>query len=215
MAENQDDILEESDGNEAQEKQKGLSTSLLIKIAVGLGVLLIALLVSFFLFSKSSETDTAEDIPANESEQVEMADAEKSPDEALDLPVAPGPGSADATEENFDLPASGQSASAPPATPDRVLSEVIALQKQVASLQEENQALIKQIQDLVQENAVLKSKVDRLANNSPDAVINDDQLVNTGETPAYYRRNQYANTPEIELEPRWGEFDPLDSDTSP
>lgn len=207
MAENQYDILEESDGGEAQEKQTGLSTSLLIKIAIGLGVLLIALLVSFFLLSSSGETETTEDNPTSESKQVEIAD------EALGLPVMPEPESADAAVEMNDVPATGQNTT-PPATPDKVLSEIIVLQKQVATLQEENQALIKKVQILVQENDVLKSKVDRLANNSPDAVINDEQLVNTGDIPAYYRQNQYANTPQIELEPKWGEFNSLDSGTS-
>ncbi len=214
MAENQDDILEEGDGDEAQEKQTGLSTSLLIKIAIGLGVLLIALLVSFFLLSSSGETETTEDNPTSESEQVEIADADKTTDEALDLPVMPEPESADAAVEMNDVPATGQNTTTPPATPDKVLSEIIALQKQVATLQEENQALIKKVQILVQENDVLKSKVNRLANNSPDAVINDEQLVNTGDIPAYYRQNQYTNTPQIELEPKWGEFNSLDSGTS-
>lgn len=224
MAENTaDDILEEDSGSdEVQTEKKGLSTSLLIKVAAGLAVLLIALIVSFFFLSKSGDIDpesTAENAQSESETEVESAEAVTDSGQTEDTIVLPDtpptdtaqdPVVADANEIDpaVGMAATGAAAVTSPVTQPttKILSELVALQQQIAGLQEENQTLIKRVEQLAKENEALKTQTRQVANTNPDAVINDDQLVNSDEIPNYFRGN-VSSTPQPELEPKWGEFD--------
>lgn len=217
MADNTDDLLEENtdSGEEQAGKSKGLSTALLIKVAIGLGVLLIALIVAFFFFSPATdEEDTAgeavqsevaavtEDMPADTSDEIELPPVEDS----ASAPLA-------ASEAVDTTSTSAPATQTSPATSSELLSEMLALQKQISSLQQDNQKLIRQVEQLVEENDKLKTQVSQLTAQRPDLdeVIADDQLVNNNQVPGYYREDRYRNTPQPELAPKWGEFDQLDS----
>ncbi len=218
MAENTaDDILEEST-EEPQETKKGLSTSLLIKIAAGLGVLLIALIVSFFFLSKSADeaTDNMEETTQSESEAETSAPDSETAEETIALPDTPSTettaSSAVETTSEINpaagLAATGAAAVSNPVTQPttKILSELVALQQQMANLQEENQTLIKRVETLAKENEALKSKTRQVENTNPDAVINDDRLVNSDEIPNYYRSGG-SSLSQPQLEPKWGDFE--------
>ncbi len=226
MAENTaDDILEEG-AEETQTKKKGLSNKLLISIAAGLGVLLIALIVSFFFLSKSADevSESAEATTQTESEAA-TAEAEtdtSEPDESIALPDVPS-GETSAAETGdasagidpaVGLAATGAAAVTSPVTQPstKILSELVAIQQQMANLQEENQTLIKRVEELAKENEALKAKSRQLSNTNPDAVINDEQLVNSDNVPLYYQESR-SSTPQPKLEPKWGEFDNYNSDS--
>ncbi len=220
-----DDILEEGN-DEAQVKKKGLSTSLLIKIAAGLGVLLIALIVSYFFLSKSAEeaTDNVEETTQSES-AAETETAESAPDtdtaeETIALPETPSTETTEtaAAEESsaidpaVGLAATGAAAVSNPVTQPstKILSELVALQQQMANLQEENQTLIKRVETLAKENEELKSRTRQVDNTNPDAVINDDRLVNSDEIPNYYRESSSSSSQPLP-EPKWGDFEDYNS----
>lgn len=226
MAENTaDDILEEGN-DEPQAKKKGLSTSLLIKIAAGLGLLLIALIVSFFFLSKSADeaTDNVAETTSSESaaatETAESAATGETTEETIALPEMPSEETTEsvAAEETsaidpaVGLAATGAAAVSSPVTQPttKILSELVALQQQMANLQEENQTLIKRVETLAKENETLKSRSRQVENTNPDAVINDDQLVNSDGIPLYYRESR-SSSPQPKLEPRWGDFDEYNS----
>lgn len=224
MAENTDDLLEEATANnedKAEAKTQGLSPSLLIKIAIGLGILLIAMVVAFFMMPSGSDTPENE---ASFQSQVEPVENESVPEATTDTdsielpPVAETTPTAEpnATSETAGMAimaATTATAARPMNSPDKVLSEILALQQQIAGLQQENQTLIKRVEALVKENEMLKTQVNQMAATRPstDEVISDEQLVNTGEVPLYYRQNGYLNTAQPELKPKWGEFDELNS----
>lgn len=223
MAENNDDILEEAATQEEEPaKKKGLTPSLLIKIAIGLLIVLLALIAAFFLLPgdeavEADKTDTAQS-------QVELIeDAQPVPADAVDKPQTGSIELPDVFEQSSeDSTTSADSAavaamavpaqaavSKPLASPDKVLAELVALQQQIANLQEENQGLIKRVQDLAKENETLKTQVSQLSASKPstESVINDQQLVNTGDIPLYYRQNRYDDSKQIELKPKWGDED--------
>ncbi|MTI64024.1 hypothetical protein [Methylophaga sp.] len=229
MAENSaDDILEEGSGEEPQAKKKGLSTALLIKIAAGLGVVLIALIVSFFFLSQSADVDTEDTEQTTQSEsEAEAAPTESetessNTEDTIVLPEVPSdetaeePSADNASEFNpaVGLAATGASAVSSPVTQPttKILSELVALQQQMAGLQEENQMLIKRVEALAKENEALKSKTRQIDNTNPDAIINDEQLVNSDDIPLYYRESG-SGAPQPELEPKWGDFDEYGSDS--
>lgn len=208
MAENTDEA-QETDA--AEKPSKGLSTSLLIKVAIGLSVVLIALIVAFFMMPKESVEQTESELETPIEEQVEIEDTETADAETDSIALPDIEEDANTAPET---PAVDAEQSATPTTPasDNVLSEIMALQKQIGGLKQENQKLIKQVEQLVKENEKLKTQVSQLTAQRPslDEVIADEQLVNNTETPAYFRQQRYRNTPQPELEPKWGEFDALE-----
>lgn len=228
----------ETEASEDEAPKKGLSTSLLIKVAIGLGIVLIAMLAAFFLLpsSPSSDTTTTEETQISEAETTETADAHEDEIEAPSSVVTPESGSIElpSVAENTSAPSAAESASAatentntPVTTPvvpssqpaaaintpsDKVLSEMVALQKQLNTMQQENQKLIKRVEQLAKENQTLKSDTPQKAKqNSAASPVDDSQFVDNGddEVPLYYRQNRYANTPQPELKPQWGEFQQL------
>lgn len=227
MAEKSEDDIQEEGKAEPEAKKKGLSTSLLIKIAAGLGLLLVALIVSYFFLSKSADIDpeTTEDTAQIESdtasepaaEATEATSEDTEPEETIALPDVPA---TDTDESNntdnaaseinpaVGMAATGAAAITNPVTQpsSKILSELVALQQQLANMQDENQTLIKRIEELAKENEALKSRTRQVDNTNPDAVINDDRLVNSDEIPNYYRGNG-SSAPQPELEPKWGEFE--------
>jgi|GEM_PF-1549166 len=235
MAENiQDDLLEDESSKKTgkdepeQTKKAGPSTSLLIKVAVGLGIVLIAMVAAFFLLPPSSQSDgtTSDEAEVSEVDTQEMTSevAEEEPAAVtpekgtIELPTlaetaAPAEtASAPATENNNAVAAkvtpSPQPASTTNPPSDKVLAEMVALQKQLNAMQQENQKLIKRVEQLVSENQTLKSTAPAAA---PSVIspIDDEQLVNHDDVPLYYRQNRYANTPQPDLKPQWGEFQQL------
>lgn len=231
MAEkSEDDILEEGKA-EPEAKKKGLSTSLLIKIAAGLGILLIALIVSYFFLSKSADIDpeTTEDTAQTESdaasdpaaETAEETSEDTTEEETIVLPDVPATETDESDNNNsadsgmnlaVGMAATGAAAVTNPVTQpsSKILAELVALQQQLANLQDENQTLIKRVEELAKENEALKSRTRQVDNTNPDAVINDDRLVNSDEIPNYYQGNG-SSSPQPELEPKWGEFEEYNS----
>jgi flagellar basal body-associated protein FliL len=234
MAENNETTSEQTT-DEEQAPSKGLSTSLLIKVAIGLGVVLIALVVTFFLMSQNA--DDATDAEAEFQSQVEpVADgqATEGETETGQAPEAPPSSDEPGATSEIELPATPdetpQSAelAAPTTEPsnaeapisstsaqgsDNLLAEIVSLQQQVVNLQKENQDLIKRVQDLAKENESLKARVEQLAGSpavpataSGNDVINDQRLVNQDEVPLYYRQHPYRDKQQIELKPKWGDF---------
>lgn len=224
MAENTDDLLEETaDGGEAQEsKPKGLSTALLIKVAIGLGVLLIALIVAFFIIPPSGDEGhtASEDFrsqvePVNQDTAPGTGDAATATSGEIELPPVKGSATAPVAVSEADntTASSSPSTETSQGTSDKVLTEILALQKQISALQQDNQNLIKQVEQLAAENDRLKTQVSQLTAQRPslDEVIADEQLVNNTEMPDTYRADRYRNTPQPELAPKWGEFEQLDN----
>lgn len=231
MAEkSEDDILEEGKA-EPEAKKKGLSTSLLIKIAAGLGILLIALIVSYFFLSKSADIDpeTTEDTAQTESdaasdpaaETAEETSEDTTEEETIALPDVPATETDESDNNNsadsgmnlaVGMAATGAAAVTNPVTQpsSKILAELVALQQQLANLQDENQTLIKRVEELAKENEALKSRTRQVDNTNPDAVINDERLVNSDEIPNYYQGNG-SSSPQPELEPKWGEFEEYNS----
>jgi flagellar basal body-associated protein FliL len=223
MAEDKSDNNLEEEGakdgkkDEAAQPQKGgLSTSLLIKVAVGLGVVLIAMLVAFFLLSSSPETDTAE-VEAEVSEADSQALNEETSDastdvapanETIELPslteTATTSETTPATQNNSEVAGTSPATTAKTPT-DKVLSEMVALQKQLDTMQQENQKLIKRVEELTRESETLRQRLPGSTSSSASP-INDEQAGNNSEVPLYYRENRYSNTPQPELKPQWGEF---------
>jgi flagellar basal body-associated protein FliL len=240
-----EDILEEetakdskkpnkTDAGEDAAPKKGLTTSLLIKVAVGLGVVLIAMIAAFFLLSSSPKPEAGTAI----TEKTELSDADTESAEASEVTVMEEEAPADAvtTPETgtIDLPpvagteatpsAESQTSVAPaPVVPmlkpaatannasDRVLSEMVALQKQLTTLQEENQKLIKRVEQLARENQSLQAGGNGIAGASSISPVADEAPVDDGvnTVPLYHRQNRYTNTPQPELKPQWGEFQQL------
>ncbi|GAB4298538.1 MAG: hypothetical protein Kow0083_11030 [Methylophaga sp.] len=229
---------QEQSADQESPSRKGLSVSLLIKIAVGLGVLLIAMIVSFFLLSQSAdiETEAAQETLLNQPEtepaiETELTDSEAEtgsennevipdlsatqPSGSIEAPAvdtgAVGDPNAAITAPNtvsLDTPEAESTAS--------LLAEIVVLQQQVAHLQEENQKLIRQIEQLSKENQSAPSKPAEnntsAINTVPEEIINDDRLVNIDDVPAYHVR-RHANTSQPRLAPKWGEFDEYNSDS--
>lgn len=246
-----DDILEEetakdgkksnkadadADASEEAAPKKGLTPSLLIKVAIGLGVVLIAMIAAFFLLSSSPEPDdeTAAveeaEISEADTESTELSEATEA-EEAVpeDVVTTPETGSIDLPPVAGAevTPSSEASTSAAPApvvpmlkpaasannSSDRVLSEMVALQKQLSTIQEENQKLIKRVEQLARENQSLKTGSNEVASPSStsQSPVADNGLVDDGadNVPLYYRQNRYSNTPQPDLKPQWGEFQQL------
>lgn len=225
--EKQDDLLEEEsakDGAKGEEVQpkKGLTTSLLVKVAIGLTVLLIALIVAFFLLSSSPETDSEASENTEISETTPEATAEVMTDDVatvtpesgtIELPPlaettppaetnsAPDNNTATAVVTTPTSPAPSGNASAE----DKLLSEFVALQKQLNAMQQENAKLIQRVEELNKESETLRTRLPQ-STSSNISYTNDEQVVNTDDVPLYYRENRYANTPQPELKPQWGEF---------
>lgn len=224
----------EADAAEEEAPKKGLSTSLLVKVAIGLGVVLIAMIAAFFLLSSSPKSEdesvTAEETEITEAdtETTEQADESVTEEEApADVVTAPETGTIDlppVAGADVAPSADTQTSAVPvpvvpmlkPATSannssDRVLSEMVALQKQLNTMQDENQKLIKRVEQLARENQSLKTGGNEVAGSPSVSPIADDALVDDGvdNVPLYYRQNRYANTPQPELKPQWGEFQQL------
>lgn len=245
MAEDKsDDILEEetakktskkdkdkTDAKEDEAPKKGLSTSLLIKVAIGLGVILIAMVVAFFLLSSSPDTESAttEDTEISEVESPETAELDEAMAEETTSVVTPESGTielpsltetATATKAT-EIPATAnninngtvtapEAATSKPAltgnaSTDKLLSEMVALQKQLSAMQQENQKLIKRVEQLTKESETLRGRLPQ-STSSTTSPVSDEELVNNDEVPLYYRENRYSNTPQPELKPQWGEF---------
>lgn len=198
MAEKEEVVLEESEDNaaEAEESKKGLNTALLIKIAIGLAVLLIILAVVLFFF-KSSEQDTAAE--DSNSELTEQSDSSNE-DGEIALPETP-----DSSADNSDAQTSPDTSSI--ASSDKVLAQILDLQQQISDLKTDNQSLTEKITELTNENNDLKKEVEVFTNQLNSSEMPIDQLVNTRDLPRDYRRDDYANVPKFELEPKWGEFE--------
>lgn len=215
----------ESEAKEDEAPKKGLSTSLLIKIAVGLGVVLIAMVVSFFLLSSSPETATEVSEEAEVSETASQELNEQTGDDSaavtpesgtIELPslvettapkeTTPASASQSDNTETAAVTPSAQTATTGNAPSDKVLSEMVALQKQLDTMQQENQKLIKRVEQLAKENQTLRSGTPGAISSSASSPINDEQLVSHDEVPLYHRQNRYSNSPQPELKPQWGEF---------
>ena len=234
MAENKpDDLLEEEssksnkkDNDEAEQPEKGgLTTSLLIKVAIGLGVVLVAMVVAFFLFSGSPETEnqSSEETAVSET-KVDEVDEQRTEEESV---VTPESGTIElppltatkppaetttstTTAESNTVPlppatATSQPAAASNASSAKVLAEIVALQKQLESMQQENQRLIKRVEQLTQESETLQSRLPQ-SSSSKTITMTDERFVDNDDVPLYYRENRYSNTPQPELKPQWGEF---------
>jgi hypothetical protein len=219
MAENeQEGILEDAKEGEEQTdveiSKKGISTSLLIKIAIGLAVLLIILAVSLFFFTGGENTEDAEGTevtPSEEAqsandmaEQVQSTDAEQT--SIVELPMTPDQ---IVQSENGDMTGtpSADGSDAAMSTSEKALAQILTLQEQIARLEAEKQELAKQVETLEQENLDLKKEVEIFSRSKAENEIPLDQLVNNRDLPRDYRRDDYANTPKFDLEPKWGEAD--------
>lgn len=230
-----DDILEEetakeskkkgkddAEATEGEESKKGLSTSLLIKVAIGLGVLLIALIAAFFLLSGSPEPESADTnetaISQTESEETTESASEDpsvvTPESGtIDLPpvaettpdAETAPEAVMETNAALDPAALSSTVATPNPSTQRVLAEMMALQEQLNSMREENQKLIRRVEELTKESQTLSTQLPQKSNTSMVDPINDEQVVNRDDVPLYYRENRYANTPQPELAPQWGE----------
>lgn len=235
MAEDKsDEVLEkkpskDSQTDEAEKPQKGgLSTSLLIKVAIGLGIILIAMVVALFLLSSSPETDPAatDDTEISETESQEVKEAteddstivtpESGPIELPSLAETPAPtkttSAPTAQNDNTETAAVTPSAQAVPsakAPSNNVLAEMVALQKQLDATQQENQKLIKRVEQLIKENQSLQRGTTSAAATTTANAVNDPSFVSNNDVPSYYRENRYSTTPQPELKPQWGEFQTL------
>lgn len=224
----------DADASEEEAPKKGLSTSLLIKVAIGLGVVLIAMIAAFFLLSSSpkpeddvaaaEETEISEADTVNAEESAETAKEEEAP---ADVVTTPETGTIDlppvAGAQATPTPNADNSAVPAPVVPmlnpatsatgssDRVLSEMVALQKQLNTMQQENQKLIKRVEQLARENQSLKIGGSGTSSSSAKSPVADETFVDDGvdNVPLYYRENRYSNTPQPELKPQWGEFQQL------
>lgn len=234
MAENSDSILEEASGQESNQQEetakKGLSPSLLIKVVIGLVIVLLALIAVFFLMPASDEDQTkqvSESVQTDNLISPEADEADAMPDDVVDkpqmgsielpdMPEANSAGTSTSPQAEATVPmvtSTQETTVTASSSSDKVLAELVALQQQLLKVQQENQNLIKRVQDLASENEVLKTQVGQLSAERPsnEAIMNDERLVNTGNEALYSRQNQYANTKQIELKPKWGEFDVLSS----
>jgi len=193
MAEKEDILEETEDADDgAEQAKKGLSTALLIKVAIGLAVLLIVLAVTLFFFT-STETDTPDD--NTEATQTEQTDDN---DDSADIDLA-------STTDN-DNATTDTDVSMNASTAEKALTQILELQQQLTELKAENQKLNKNIEELTTENNDLKKQSDTLSQKTIDSELPLEQLVNTPDLPRDYRRDDYANSPKFELEPKWGEF---------
>jgi flagellar basal body-associated protein FliL len=224
----------DADTSEEEAPKKGLSTSLLIKIAIGLGVVLIAMIAAFFLLSSSpkpeddaaaaEEIEISEADTANTEESAETALDEEAPADVvttpetgtIDLPPVAGAEATPASNaDNSAAPAPVvpmlNPATAATGSSDRVLSEMVALQKQLNTMQQENQKLIKRVEQLSRENQSLKIGGTGTNSSTANSPVAEEAFVGDGvdNVPLYYRENRYSNTPQPELKPQWGEFQQL------
>lgn len=193
-----DDIPEDDSNQDAEasdEGKKGLSTALLIKVAIGLAVLLIVLAGALFFFTSAE--------PENPDENTEVAQTETSDDNGdaadIDLP---------STSSNDDATTDSET-SMKGSTAEKALSQMLELQQKITELETENKELNKEVDDLTNENKELNKELEVFNQGMSSSDIPLDQLVNTPDLPRDYRRNDYANTPKFELEPKWGEFETL------
>jgi hypothetical protein len=199
----------------------------LIKVAIGLGVILIAMVVAFFLLSSSPDTESAttEDTEISEVESPETAEVDEAMAEETTSVVTPESGTIELpslTEAATATKATGaknindgtvtvtEAAASKPAltgnaSTDKLLSEMVALQKQLSAMQQENQKLIKRVEQLTKESETLRGRLPQ-STSSTTSPVSDEELVNNDEVPLYYRENRYNNTPQPELKPQWGEF---------
>lgn len=197
MAESdKEDIPErvEEEGSDAGSGKKGLSTSLLIKIAIGLAVLLIVLAGALFFVKSSDQTSSADNSESDNAQQT----VEESEVTASDQPET----SATVSDVNTTT-----NTPANTSTSERALAQILELQQQISDLKVENQNLNKNISTLTNENNDLKKEVEVFTTEINSTEIPLDQLVNTQDLPRDYRRETYANSPKFELEPKWGEFE--------
>lgn len=192
MAE-KDDIAEDAKNQDAESSEdgeqgkKGLSTALLIKVAIGLAVLLIVLAVALFFF-KSAEPEAQE-----EDTEVTQAVQTDANDDTADT----------------DKPTSEPDTSMQSSTAEKALTQILELQQEIKALEAENQELNQEIEDLTTENKDLNKEIEIYNQGMSSADVPLEQLVRTPALPRDYRRNDYANTPKFELEPKWGDFETL------
>lgn len=216
MAEDTEELLEES--AEGENKSKGLSTSLLIKIAIGLGIVLIALVVAFFMMPDPApveeeqaqlESPAAPDADVNAESETGSEDMADTDTDGIELPAVDE--TAVTSTDNESVSSSQPDLAAPAAKPNQMASEIMALQKQISGLQQDNQKLIKQVEQLVKENKKLTTQVSQLTAQRPslDEVIADERLVSSYDSAAEFRQQRYRHTPQPELAPKWGEFETL------
>ena len=214
----QDDLLEEAgadeNAEESTEQKKALSTSLILKIAIGLlAVILIALIVTFFFFPLSDEqadnieteltqeessgsenNANSEDTAADETETIELPPINEAESPSSDNAVAPDGVNAEPNQnaaDNAAIPA------------DKILSELLAIQEQLTTLKQEKETLTKQVQQLTRENQALKSGTALPASDTSGLVVEQEPVL-SDEIPPYYQQNNYANTPQPSLDPKWG-----------
>ncbi len=117
----------------------------------------------------------------------------------LELPATPD-------DDKSTESASGEKAGSMESA-EKALTQMIKLQEQISTLQKEKQALASQVEALTKENSELKNEIEVYTRemSSPDVPL--DQLINTPNLPRDYQRDDYANTPKFDLEPKWGEFE--------
>lgn len=193
MAENdKEDIPEQVDdeGSDAESGKKGLSTGLLIKIAIGLAVLLIVLAGGLFFFKSSEQTSFAEN---GELDTTQQTVAENKV--------------IDSDQPKTSATVSEESTSTNTSTSEKALAQILELQQQISDLKVENQNLNEEITSLTNKNNDLKKEVEVFTREINSTEIPLNQLINTQDLPRDYRRETYANSPKFELEPKWGEFE--------
>ncbi len=200
MAE-KDDIAEDAKNQDAEASEdgeqgkKGLSTALLIKVAIGLAVLLIVLAVALFFFKSAEPEAQKEDTEVTQAVQTDAND------DTADSELA-------STSDN-EKPTTEPDTSMQSSTAEKALTQILELQQEIKALEAENQELNQEIEDLTTENKDLNKEIEIYNQGMSSADVPLEQLVRSPALPRDYRRNDYANTPKFELEPKWGDFETL------
>jgi len=210
----EEEIKKDNEETDAEETAKKftLSTSLLIKIAIGLLVLIIAMGAAYF-FWPASDADIASN--GNDEEEVVEGIAENAIENSenepasIELPLIPTEtAGADESTEVSNLTESAVT----PATPSTEASvantaELTALQQQITALQAEKDRLNQQVENLTETNQALTQQV-----STTKQQLSQEQDIETPVTkprpilrPSTYASDPYKYSPKFELEPKWGE----------
>lgn len=194
MAENiTDGILEEATDSPEQQQKNGLTTSLLTKIAIGMAVLLVVLIVLFFFLPRSAEPELSQSSPVNTAEpaeQTELVSADNEMAATIELPSIAG--ATVSPQTGFDS--------------SKVQSQLVSLQQEINALRAQTASLNQRVELLVQENVTLENKLKSLSESTTADSMQVRHAVNTNSTPLFYHQEQFDHTQQLELEPKWGEF---------
>jgi flagellar basal body-associated protein FliL len=200
-----------------EDEPKGLSTKLLLFIAIGLAVTLIALAVVWFLMSSKNDANISEEatdtavVESGTETTAENADNNQETVDLPDIPIATSDETATDTSTATEpatpaLPiSSANAASTPNIATDHLLSEIMDLQKQLAQARADNQTLIKQVQTLSSSN---QSQTGSDSTNPARTPVPLSNIVRNDSLPDFTKKAR-PNAANVELAPKWGNFNNL------